>query len=213
MHEMKKAGIYSALLVLAISLSAVGFAYSGWTDQIVITGRAKMAHVRLTIISRKVLTSQCVTKYSTISEGEITKDGHTLEVSATNLKPCWFVWIGIVCQNQGSIPIWVKPSEIQFSDTNGLGDHFEHVAHYYGPYPENTGFGNLELWGKVKVGEDLLDDGTTDFITAENPPPFKAQPGEKVVIWIWLHVMDTMPPDAQGEQITIYVNILDDMAI
>jgi len=213
MLEMKKARIYSALLVLAISLSAVGFAYSGWTDQIVITGRAKMAHVRLSIISQKVLTSQSVQEYSTISEGEITNDGHTLEVSATNLKPCWFVWIGIVCQNQGSIPIWVKGPEIQFSDSNGLDEHFEYLAYYYGPYPESTGFGNLELWGGVEVGEDLLDDGTTGFITPENPPPFKAQPGEKVVIWIWLHVKETMPPDAQGEQITIYVNILDDMAV
>lgn len=210
---MNKTSIYSTLLVLAISLSAVGFAYSGWTDQILIQGRVKMAHVSLTITSQKVITSQSVEEYSTISEGEITNDGNTLELTATNLKPCWFVWIGIVCQNQGSIPIWVKSPEITFSDPNDLGEHFEYEAYYYGPYPESTGFGNLELWGSIKVGEELLSDGTVDFNTPENPPPFKAQPMEKVVIWIWLHVKDTMPQDAQGEQITIYVNIMDDMAV
>ena len=52
---MNKTRIYSTLLVLAISLSAVGFAYSGWRDEIRISGTAKMGCWEACILIRKTL--------------------------------------------------------------------------------------------------------------------------------------------------------------
>ncbi len=54
-HDMKKTHIYSTILVLAISLSAVGFAYSGWRDEVRITGTAKMGRWKACIRIRKTL--------------------------------------------------------------------------------------------------------------------------------------------------------------
>lgn len=55
MHDMKKTHIYSTLLVLAISLSAVSFAYSGWRDEVTITGTAKTGYWKACIRIRKTL--------------------------------------------------------------------------------------------------------------------------------------------------------------
>ena len=52
---MKKTHIYSTLLVLVISLSAVGFAYSGWRDEVRIAGTAKMGKWKACIRIRKTL--------------------------------------------------------------------------------------------------------------------------------------------------------------
>lgn len=201
------------LIAFVITMSITGLAYAHWGDTVKIEGTAEMAHIRITITSRKVLTSKEVERYSTISEGTISEDQHTLTITADNLKPCWFVWVGIVTQNQGSLPASVKPPEITYDDPDSLNEYFEYNMYFYGPYPEAMGYGEMEVWGKVKVGEDLMSDGTVTFDTPSNPPPFVADPGEKAVLWIWLHVREDASPSAQGKLITIHITIVDDLAV
>lgn len=200
-------------MVFMIAISLAGVAYAHWGDTVKIEGTVKMAHIKLTLTSWKVLTTKDVEKYSTISEGEISDDQHTLTITADNLKPCWLVWVGIVAQNQGSLPAEVKPPEITCDDPDALNDYFEYITYTYGPYPESTGYGKLEVWGKVKVGEYLMPDGTVTFDTPTNEPPFVTDPGEKIIIWIWLHVREDAPPSSQGKLFTIYITIVDDMAL
>lgn len=212
--------IATLLMVLTVTLSIVGITYSHWSDTIKINGTVKMAHLKLTIISYKNLTSQEVQEYSNITS-ELSPDGHTLTLVCDGLKPCWFIWIGLVTQNQGSLPASLKPPEYSFDDPDGFQDYFENKEYFYGPYPENTGFGKLEVWGHVKVSEDgpLKPDGSVTFSTtptATSPPPFDPipiDPGEKVVIWIWIHVHTSIPDDAQEKAVTMYINIVDDAAI
>lgn len=212
--------ISALVMVLAITLSIVGFTYSHWTDTIRINGTVKMAHLKMTIISYKNLTSQEVKQYSNITS-QLSPDGHTLTLACDGLKPCWFIWIGLVTQNQGSLPANLKPPEYSFDDPDGFQDYFETAEYFYGPYPEETGFGNLEVWGGVKVSEygPLKPDGNVTFSTpfnATSPPPFEpipVEPGEKVVIWIWIHVHEDIPKSAEEKTVTMYINIVDDPAI
>lgn len=203
----------STLMALTIALSLVGISYSAWSDQIHIVGEVKMAHVTMTIISEKVLTSREVERYSEITYTR-SEDGHYLSITCDNLRGCWFVWVGLVLQNQGTIPANLKAPEYYFEGPDGFEDYFEVEDYFYGPYPEETGFGSLEVWGRVKVSEDgpLKPDGNVTFAEPQSTPPFKTEPGEKCVVWIWIHCLDT-PPDSNGETVTLYIRIMDDMAI
>ena len=208
---MNTTKIYSVLMVMAIVLSVVGLTYSAWTDTIYIEGNVKMAHVMMTIISEKVLTSKEYPK----PIYEVSEDGHLLTLNCSGLRECWYVWIGLVLQNQGSVPANVKPPQYIFEGPDNFVQYFETEEYFYGPYPENTGFGTREVWGKVKVGEHLLANGSVDFPDTEPLPdeiPFPTDPGEKFIIWIWIHVCDE-PPDAQGKTVKLYIHILDDIAL
>ncbi len=211
---MKTNKISALIMILAITLSIVGFTYAHWADTIKITGTVKMAHIKMAITSYKNLTSKEVQRYSNITS-ELSADGHTLTLTCEGLKPCWFIWIGLATQNQGSLPVNVKPPEYSFYDPDGFQDYFETAEYFYGPYPEETGFGTLEVWGGVKVSEDgpLKPDGGVTFETEPTSPPFIADPGEKVVMWIWIHVHTDIPDDAQDKTVTLYINIVDDIAI
>ncbi|MDH5437279.1 MAG: hypothetical protein OEX76_00070 [Candidatus Bathyarchaeota archaeon] len=210
---MKTAKIYALFMVLAITLSIVGFAYAHWADTIQIEGSVKIAHLLISIKSEKVLTSKEVEKYSEI-EYQVSPDEHTLQLHCTNVKECWFVWIGLVTQNQGTLPANVKPPVYSYEDPNGFIEYFENKTYIYGPYPEETGYGKLEVWGNVMVDNQLKLDGTVNFPTeVPTPTPFVAYPGEKVVIWIWIHCKGNLPDSAIGKDIKLYIEIVDDLAI
>jgi hypothetical protein len=211
---MKTTKLSALFMTLSIVLSVAGFTYAHWADAIRIEGRMKMAHILIGIKSEKVLMSRYVQKqYQSYVEWERSSDEHTLEINSTNLGPCWYIWVGLVMQNQGPLPGQLKPPEYVFEDTYGFQDYFETKEYFYGPYPENTGFGKLEIWGKVDIEEDLLWDGTATFDTPSTPAPFPLEPAEKAVIWIWIHVLPDVPPTAIGKTVTLYINIVDDLAI
>ena len=205
---------FSALFIaLVVILSIAGFTYAHWGGTVQIRGTVKMAHIKMTIKSEKVLTSKEIEKYSKVTYQK-SLDGHTLEIHCTNLRPCWYVWIGLVTQNQGTLPVNVKAPEYSYEDPNGLKKYFETKDYLYGPYPENLGLGQLEVWADVKIDEELLPDGTTNFPTAKpHKPPFPADRGERVIVWIWIHCKAEIPNDANGKTITLYINIVDDIAI
>jgi len=209
---MTKTKISALLMTLAITLSLVGFTYAHWTDVIKINGHVKMAHILIGIKSEKVLMSGDVEKYSNVTY-EVSPDEHTLEIHSKNLRPCWYIWVGLVMQNQGTLPGKIKPPEYSYDPSDSWGDYFETTEYFYGPYPENTGFGNLETWGKVKINEQLQSNGTVIFTTPSTPTPFTLNPTEKAVIWIWIHCKLDIPDDAQGDTITLYLNIVDDIAV
>lgn len=203
---------YTVLIVLATVLSIVGYTYAHWTDTIRINGSIKMAHTLVDIKSEKVLMSRDVQKYSSVTY-EVSADRHTISIYSENLKPCWHIWIGLVIQNQGTLPGKVKPPEIVFEGLPILEDHFATTEYFYGPYPEETGFGSLEIWGKVVIGEHLKSDGNIAFTTPPTPTPFTLNPTEKAVVWIWIHCQSDIPDDAQGKTVTLKINIIDDIDI
>jgi len=209
---MRTNKISALFMILAITLSIIGITYSHWADTVRIEGKVKMAHILIDIKSEKVLMSKDVQKYSSVTY-EVSPDKHTLSIYSENLKPCWYIWVGLVMQNQGTLPGKIKSLEYIFEDSDGFEDYFETAEYFYGPYPENTGFGTLEVWGKVKIDEQLKSDGSVTFTTPSTPTPFTLNPTEKAVIWIWIHVPEGITPDAQGETVTMYINIVDDPAI
>jgi len=209
---MKTTKISALFMALAIVLSLVGFTYAHWAGTVRIEGTMKMAHMLIGIKSEKVLMSKDVEKYSSVTY-EVSPDEHTLAIYSENLRPCWYIWVGLVMQNQGPLPGKMKPPEYSYDPSDTWGNYFETTEYFYGPYPENTGFGGLEVWGKAKIGEDLLSDGTVTFTTPSVPTPFTLNPTEKAVMWIWIHCKLDLPDDAKGDTITLYINIVDDVAI
>jgi len=204
----------SALFVaFTVVLSLAGLGYAHWSDSVRIQGTAKMAHVEIEAISYKALTTWEIGRYSSI-EAEISEDGHEVTLTCGNLRPGWLVWLGIVTQNTGSLTAYVKAPEYVFEGPDGFEDHFEAMECFYGPYPKATGFGKLEVWGKVRVGDDgpLKPDGTVTFATSETPPPFTTDPGEKAVVWIWIRCDEAIPLEAQGGTVTLIIRIVDDFA-
>lgn len=198
-------------MTIAIILSLAGLTYAHWADSFKIVGRVKMAHILVDITSEKVLMSKDVQKYSSVNHN-VSADKHTLAIHSENLKPCWYIWVGLVMQNQGTLPGKIKPPEYSFDPSDSWGNYFETTEYFYGPYPENTGFGTLEVWGRVRIDELLNPDGTVNFTTPSTPTPFTLNPTEKAVIWIWIHCKLDIPDDAQGDTITMYINIVDDIA-
>lgn len=211
---MNTTKISAIFLVLAITLSIAGFTYAHWTDTVQIEGTVKMAHILIDIKSEKVLMSRDVKrKYNSTVWYEVSPDMHTLEIHSYNLGPCWYIWVGLVMQNQGPLSGQIKPPEYVFVDEYGFEDYFETKDYFYGPYPENTGFGNLEVWGRAKIDEQLLYNGTATFTTPSQPTPFTLNPTEKAVIWVWIHVKPSVPPTAMDKTVTLYIYIVDDIAI
>jgi len=202
-----------ALATLVLILTSIaGLAYSHWSDTIYINGTIKMAHVGIQIISYKNLTSKYVMRYSTITS-ELSADGRTLTITFDGAWPCWFVWVGLALQNKGTLPAMMKPPVYGYEDPNGFKEYFETKEYFYGPYPESTGFGRLEVWDNVKVPEQLRPDGATTFTTKPTTPPFTTDPGEKVVLWIWMHCKETIPNNAMGKTVKVFITIVDDLAV
>jgi len=211
---MNTTKISAIVMVLAITLSIAGFTYAHWADSVRIEGSVKMAHVLIDIKSEKVLMSKDVErKYQSTVWYEVSPDKHTLEIHSENLGPCWYIWVGLVMQNQGPLPGKMKSPEYSFDPSDSWGNYFETTEYFYGVYPEDTGFGELEVWGKVKIDDQLLSDGNVDFATPSTPTPFTLNPTEKAVIWIWIHCKADLPKGAEGDTVTLYINIVDDIAI
>jgi len=211
MNTTKLSAIF---MTLAIVLSIAGFTYAHWSDTIRINGTVKMAHILIDIKSEKVLISRNVKKYYSSSVCyEVSPDLHTLTIYSKNLGPCWWIWVGLVMQNQGTLPGKMKPPVYSFEPSDGWNDYFETKEYFYGPYPEETGFGTLEVWGKVEIDKQLKSDGSVTFTTPSTPTPFTLNPTEKAVTWIWIHVLPNVPPTAMGKTVTLYINIVDDVDI
>lgn len=207
-NEAKSSALF---MIFVVATSLTGLAYSHWSDAIEIDGTVKMAHILIDIKSEKVLMSKEVQKYSSVTY-EVSPDRHTLTIYSENLKPCWYIWVGLVMQNQGVLPGRMKAPVYSYDPPSWEG-HFETAEYFYGPYPENTGFGKLEVWGRAKIDEHLLSDGTVLFTTPSVPSGFTLDPTEKAVIWIWIHCEEDTPSDAQGKTVTLYIDIIDDMAV
>lgn len=213
-HKMNTTKTSAIFLTIAITLSIAGLTYAHWTDTIRMNGSVKMAHILVDIKSEKVLISTNVQRqYQSYVEWEVSPDRHTLEINSTNLAPCWYIWVGLIMQNQGTLPGKIKPPEYTFEDSLGFEDYFETKEYFYGPYPENTGFGKLEIWGKVEIDKQLKSDGSVAFTTPSTPAPFTLDPTQKAVIWIWIHVLPDVPDTAMGKIVTLNINIIDDPAI
>lgn len=211
---MKTPEISAIFLVTTITLAIIGFTYAHWTETIRINGTVKVAHILVNINSEKVLMSNDVKRnYQSSVSWEVSPDKHTLAINSTNLGPCWYIWVGLVVQNQGSLPGKIKPPEYTYDPSDSWGNHFETTEYFYGSYPEETGFGGLEVWGRVKIGELLNPDGTVNFTTDPTPTPFPIDPTEKAVLWIWIHCKKDTPKSLMGETVILYINIVDDLAI
>lgn len=206
----KVSGLFMAFI---IALSLTGLVYAHWSDTIKIEGKLEMAHIGIQIKSYKALLPK-EDKDGNI-EAEISEDGHLLTITWTNLGPDRYAWIGLVIQNQGSLPAYVKAPEYIFEGPDGFDDYFETKEWFYGPYSEKTGFGTLEIWGKVAISEEgpLKPDGTVTVTDMLHDPPVPTDPYEKVVVWIWIYCDEEIPPDAQGETVILYISIVDDPAI
>lgn len=187
------------LLVPLLLVSMAAYSYAHFTD--VVETRYKL-HAKCLIVdikSYKVLSEyddEDITKIP--SDDELTAmDGtSTISISTTKAFPGWWVWIGLLIQNQGSFTADVYAPTYEISDPSGVGVYTE--EYFYGPY---TGADFNEVWAKIRW-QDLQDHGAPSGHVPARPVPL--QPEEKMVVWIYLELLDG-PTDFEV-QIRITIN-------
>ena len=139
---MKNKTLIGLFLATLMATSITGLTYALWSETLEIKGTIKMASFGIKIISYKALLSKCVEKYSEM-EANPSPDDQFLYIEATNLKPCWYTWIGLKIQNDGDLPANIKHMEYIFEPYN-FDDYFTVKEYFYGPFPEAEGQNNTD---------------------------------------------------------------------
>lgn len=206
---MKDTRILSALLVPLLLISISAYSYAHFTDTVVQKYKLHVQCFTVHIKSYKVVSrydDDLIDKYPSEDELERMDGTTTLEISTDTAFPGWWVWIGLLIQNQGNVPANVTTPIYEISDPAGVGVYTE--EYFYGPYTHGD-FVSVDhiVWGKVRW-KDLEENGAPPGYV---PPPVTLEPEgqayeNKMVLWIYLELLDG-PTNGFDIQIRIAINI------
>jgi len=188
--------LLSAILVPMLLIPLMGFGYAHWTDRV--TTQVKL-HVGCT--GANIISYKC---YSEFDDEWITKDPpaelvppegfSTLRISTDRAFPSWYVWIGLLIQNQGTFPVNVYEPDYETAITPPNGASLRHEEYFYGPY-KRADFNKDGVWKSI-TGDNYLKKLDPDIgVKGGDPadPPFihldPAGPN-KMVLWIYLLIED-----------------------
>jgi len=153
---MKKLGLIMLVVVLALGVLGVGYAY--WTQNIFVNATVKTGYVQASFTSDQstpTFADTAVTPYGvawyTESIGDVAYTGDTLNITLSNAYPGMTAVIPITLKNTGSIPI---------GGINGVADS----ANFNLP----TG-STVVLTGSGLAGELAVGDTTSAVITVSVP--------------------------------------------
>lgn len=126
----------------------------------------------------------------------------TISLSTDKAFPGWWVWVGLLIQNQGSFPANVTTPTYDINDPAGVGVYTE--EYFYGPYTHGD-FVSVDhtVWGGIKW-KDLETYGAP---SGNVTPPVLLEPygdayKNKMVLWIYLELLD-----GPTEGFTIHIEI------
>ena len=193
---MKNAKILTAFLIPLLLISIGAYAYAHFTDSVV---KKYKFHVKCFIVE--------ITSYKAVSRYDddlITKNppddvleamGGTTTISLSTDKAFigWWVWVGLLIQNQGSFPANVTSPTYDIN-TTGVGVY--HKEYFYGPYTHGEFVSvNRTVWGGIRW-KDLEKYGAPP---GNVPPPVTLQPDgdaykNKMVLWIYLKLINIDGP-------------------
>ena len=204
---MNNSKILVALLVPILLISLSAYSYAHFTDSVV---KKYKLHVRCFIVEIK--SYKAVSRYDDDLIYKYPPDdlleawGGTTSISLSTDKafPGWWVWVGLLIQNQGSFPANVTTPIFEISDPAGVGVYTE--EYFYGPYTHGD-FVSVDhlVWGGIRW-RDLEQYGAPP---GNVTPPVLLEPNGdaykfKMVLWIFLKLLDG-PSEGFSVQIRISV--------
>ena len=207
---MNNAKILTALLIPLVLISLAAYSYAHFTDSVV---KKYKLHVKCFLV--EVKSYKAVSRYDDDLIYKYPPDdllkamGGTTTISLSTDKafPGWWVWIGLLIQNQGSFPANVSTPVYDISDPAGVGVYTE--EYFYGPYTHGD-FVSVDhtVWGGVRW-KDLEKYGAPP---GNVTPPVTLEPAgdaykNKMVLWIYLQLLDG-PTDDFSIRIEITVNAI-----
>jgi hypothetical protein len=119
---------------------------------------------------------------------------------STTVFPSWYAWIGLVIKNNGIFPMNLEEPTYQVTMIPPDSVTWNASEFYYGPY-KKAGFNPL-VWSDITGAnyQDKLDPDkgvigvdSEDFPITLEPPPANTNKC-KLIVWIYLHIIDG-PPD------------------
>ena len=202
---MNNAKILTALLIPLLLISLGAYSYAHFTDTV---QKKYKFHVKCFIVeikSYKVLSKyndDLIHTYPNETELEVMGGTTTISISTENAFPSWWVWIGLLIQNQGGFPANVTTPIYGPIPTNVS---IETKQYFYGPYTHGE-FVSVDhtVWGGIHW-QDLQAGAPPGNKTA----PITLEPAgdaykNKMVLWIYLHIVSI--PSGFTFQIEITVN-------
>lgn len=179
--------ITALMLVPVIALATLGVTYSHWRETLQITGTINTGKWHQSIGSSKVVKPVGYDENHPI-EDEILPDGRTLQLRCKNVSGGWHIWVGLIIQNDGTVPTSVEEPNIQINHNQ---EGFTIKTYFYGPYERGE---HIEVWGGVKI-DDLPFEPWEDAVNLN--------PGQKAVIWIEFECISKEELNIVEIQITI----------
>jgi len=188
--------LLTVILIPLLLIPLTGFGYAHWADRVTKQIKLHVGCVGANIISYKCYSEfddEWITKDPT--EDQVPKEGFsTLRISTDRAFPTWYVWIGLLIQNQGPFPVNVYEPDYETTITPPNGASLRHEEHFYGPY-RAADFNNAGVWGSI-TGNNFFDKLDPDIGVIGVPPvellPIHLDPAgpNKLVLWIYLEILD-----------------------
>ena len=212
---MNNAKILIALLIPLLVISLGAYSYAHFTDTV---QKKYKLHVKCFLVEIKSYKAvsrfddDLIYKYPPDDLLEAWGGTTTVSLNTSKAFPGWWVWVGLLIQNQGSFaanvstPIYetdVFPADALWVNT---------TEYFYGPYTEGD-FVSVDhtVWGGVRW-KDLQAYGAPPGYRTDAPPltlePYGDAYKNKMVLWIYIQLLDeiTEPPEYFNIQIEITVN-------
>ena len=187
--------LLTAILIPMLLIPLTGFGYAHWTDRV--TEQIKM-HVRCA--EANIKSYKCLSEFNDElifrepPENLVPAQGFsTLRIWTNTTHPEWYVWIGLLIQNQGPFPVKVYAPEYKVTMEPQNSVRYVTKEYFYGPY-EKAEYNDVGVWGNIGGDnfEEILDPNKgVNGVKSVSPPIYLEPIGRnKLVLWIYLQIKD-----------------------
>ena len=200
--------ILTIILIPMLLIPIMGFGYAHIRSTVVKKYKLHVQFAYLDIESYKI--------YSPWIDESITDQllDDTLYINTT-VFPSWYVWVGLVIKNNGIFAMNVEEPTYQIITTPPDSVTWNTSQFYYGPY-KKADF-NPTVWGDITGSnyQDKLnpDEGVIDVKSEDTPVYLEPPPANnnkcKLIVWIYLHIVDGPDNFTMELSITIPGTIAD----
>lgn len=181
--------ILTIILIPMLLIPIMSFAYAHFRSTVVKKYKLHVQISYLDIESYKI--------YSPWNDENITDQllDDTLYINTT-VFPSWYVWVGLVIKNNGIFAMNVEEPTYQNITTPPDSVTWNTSEFYYGPYKK--GEFNPAVWGditgnnyqdKLHHDEGVIGVESEDTSVYLEPPPASRNKC-KLIVWIYLHIVD-----------------------
>ncbi|MDH5266397.1 MAG: hypothetical protein OEW62_01820 [Candidatus Bathyarchaeota archaeon] len=206
---MKNPKILVTLLIPILFISMGAYSYAHFTDTLVKKYRLHVNCFTVEIKSYKAVSrydDDLITKYPPDDVLKAMGGTTTISLSTNQAFPGWYVWVGLLIQNQGGYTAQVNAPIYDINDPAGIGVHTEEYC--YGPFTHGEFVAaDQTVWGGIRW-KDLEESGPPP---GGSPPPMVLEPygkayQNKMVMWIYIQLLDLNGPP-EDFKITLEITI------